>query len=118
MNLSTRLKQFTRRVWQEQDGVLTFEWVLLVTLLAIGIVGGVSSVRDAIISELGDVAQAVVRIDQSYTVNAFGDPNNPDDDCPILAPGWECPDEPGIIDVCRPKDGPAISQSVNTGDVP
>ena len=88
---------------------MTFEWVLLVTLLAIGIVGGVSSVRDAIISELGDVAQALVRIDQSYTVNPFGDPDNPDEDCPVLAPGWECPDEPGDVTVCRP-DEPAITQ--------
>lgn len=30
------------RMWIEDDGVLSFEWVLLVTLLTIGIVGGVS----------------------------------------------------------------------------
>jgi Flp pilus assembly pilin Flp len=56
-----------KRAWTEDQGVLTFEWVLLVTLLTIGVVGGISAVRDAIISELGDVAQAIVTLEQSYT---------------------------------------------------
>ena len=51
---------------------LTFEWILLITLLAIGIVGGLSAVRDAIIDELGDVAGAAVSVDQSYTVAVDG----------------------------------------------
>ncbi|MBX9789465.1 MAG: hypothetical protein K2Y37_11165 [Pirellulales bacterium] len=57
-----------KRLWKEQEGVLTFEWILLITVLAIGIVGGLSAVRDAIISELGDVAQAIVHLDQSYLI--------------------------------------------------
>jgi len=55
-------------MWREDEGVLTFEWILLITVLAIGIVGGLSAVRDAIISELGDVAAAVTALDQSYTI--------------------------------------------------
>ena len=57
-----------KRAWTEDQGVLTFEWVLLVTLLTIGVVGGISAVRDAVISELGDVAQAMVSLDQSYVI--------------------------------------------------
>jgi len=56
------------RMWKEEDGVLSFEWVLLVTLLTIGIVGGLAAARDAIIDELGDVAQAMLALDQSYTI--------------------------------------------------
>ncbi len=56
------------RMWIEDDGVLSFEWVLLVTLLTIGIVGGVSAARDAIIDELGDVAQGMLALDQSYSI--------------------------------------------------
>ena len=62
------MKSLLRRTWIEDDGVLTFEWILLVTLLVIGIVGGVAAVRDAIIDELGDVAQAMLTLDQSYTI--------------------------------------------------
>ena len=57
-----------KRIWVEDEGVLSFEWILLITVLVIGIVGGLSAVRDAIIDELGDVAGAVVSVDQSYTV--------------------------------------------------
>jgi len=57
------------RMWKEEDGVLSFEWVLLVTLLTIGIVSGLAAARDAIIDELGDVAQAMLALDQSYTID-------------------------------------------------
>ena len=62
------MKTFANRLWIEDDGILTFEWILLVTLLVIGIVGGVASVRDAIIDEIGDVSQAMLSLDQSFTV--------------------------------------------------
>jgi Flp pilus assembly pilin Flp len=62
------VKVLACRMWREDDGVLAFEWVLLVTLLTIGIVGGVAAARDAIIDELGDVAQAMLSVDQSYTI--------------------------------------------------
>ncbi|MCA9101891.1 MAG: hypothetical protein R3C10_27085 [Pirellulales bacterium] len=63
-----RLKNRCRGLYHGQRGVLTFEWILLITLLTIGIVGGLSAVRDAMIDELGDVAEAVVSLDQSYTI--------------------------------------------------
>ena len=53
-------------IWTEDDGVLSFEWTLLLTLLTLGIVGGLAAARDAIIDELGDVAQAAQAFDQSY----------------------------------------------------
>ena len=63
------MKMVLSRMWKEEDGVLSFEWVLLVTLLTIGIVSGISAARDAIIDELGDVAQAMLSLDQSYTID-------------------------------------------------
>jgi len=56
-------------MWKEDEGVLSFEWILLVTLLTIGIVSGVAAARDAIIDEFGDVAQAMLALDQSYIIN-------------------------------------------------
>ena len=57
-----------KQLWTEEDGVLAFEWVLLLTLLVIGIVGGVAAARDAIIDELGDTAQVMLAVDQSYHI--------------------------------------------------
>jgi hypothetical protein len=56
-------------LWQEDDGVLSFEWALLVTLLVIGVVSGLAAARDAVVDELGDVAQAMLALDGSYTVD-------------------------------------------------
>ena len=56
-------------IWTEDDGVLSFEWTLLVTLLTIGIVSGLAGARDAIIDELGDVAQGMLALDHSMTID-------------------------------------------------
>src|SRR3954452_10684917 len=64
-----RMSKVLSPMWKEEDGVLSFEWVLLVTLLTIGIVSGISAARDAIIDELGDVAQAMLALDQSYSID-------------------------------------------------
>ena len=53
-------------IWREEDGVLSFEWTLLLTLLTIGIVAGLAGARDAIIDELGDVAEAAQAFNQSF----------------------------------------------------
>ena len=62
------MKGIVQRVAMEDDGVLSFEWILMVTLLTIGIVGGIAAARDALIDELGDTAQVMLAVDQSYHV--------------------------------------------------
>lgn len=56
------------RILAENDGVLSFEWALLLTLLTLGIVGGLTAARDAMIDEFGDVAQAMLAVDHSMTI--------------------------------------------------
>lgn len=62
------MKRFFRRLWEDRQGGLTFEWILVVTLLIIGIIGGLTAVRDSILDELGDIADAALAIDQSWTM--------------------------------------------------
>ncbi|MGV3605685.1 MAG: hypothetical protein ACO1RA_04695 [Planctomycetaceae bacterium] len=57
------------KMWTEEEGLLSFEWTLLVTLMTIGAVSGMTAARDAIIDELGDTAEVMLAIDQSYTIN-------------------------------------------------
>ncbi len=63
------MKAAVRKIWSEEDGLLAFEWTLLLTVLVIGIVSGVAAVRDGIIDELGDIAQMMLAVDQSYTIS-------------------------------------------------
>ncbi len=53
----------TRR---ERRGLMTFEWLILITLLVIGVIGAYSAVRDGMVDELGDTAAAVISVDQSF----------------------------------------------------
>ena len=62
------MKQFVQRIWREDDGVLSFEWTVLTSLLTVGVVSGIAAVRDATIDEMGDLSQAMVSLDQSYYI--------------------------------------------------
>ncbi|HUE72613.1 MAG TPA: hypothetical protein VMP01_17135 [Pirellulaceae bacterium] len=63
------MTQMARQIWREDDGVLSFEWTLVLTLLSIGIVAGLSAARDAVIDELGDTAQAMLALDGSFVID-------------------------------------------------
>ena len=58
------------QIWNDESGILTFEWILLFTLLTIGIVGGVATIRNATNLESAEAADAIVALNQSYTVTA------------------------------------------------
>jgi hypothetical protein len=87
------------RIWNEDSGVLSFEWILLLTLLTIGIVSGLAGARDAIVDELGDIAGAATCFDQSYSVPALsiGDP-------PISAPLQQFADSIELYETCDRTD--------------
>ena len=64
------MKKWFARMWREEDGVLSFEWTLLASLLTVGAVSGIAAVRDATIDEMGDLSQAMLSLDQSYSIQA------------------------------------------------
>ncbi|MBS0209994.1 MAG: hypothetical protein JSS27_13680 [Planctomycetes bacterium] len=56
------------RLWNEEVGaIVSAEIVLVMTILVIGVIVGLKSVRDSVVSELADVAQAIANLDQSYS---------------------------------------------------
>lgn len=61
------MKMFAR-FWQDEAGfVVSSELVLIATLLVLGMIVGLTEVRNAVVQELGDVAQSFGAISQSYT---------------------------------------------------
>ena len=58
-----------KRFWNEEAGfIVSAELVLVATILVIGMITGLTSVRDAVITELADVGQAISNINQSYSI--------------------------------------------------
>ena len=47
---------------RRRRGVLTLEWILLVTVIVIGIIGGLGIVRNATVGELRDLAEAITAL--------------------------------------------------------
>ena len=62
------MRRLVLRMWREQEGVLSFEWTMLASLLTVGVVAGVASVRDAVIDEMGDLTYSMTSLDQSYRI--------------------------------------------------
>jgi Flp pilus assembly pilin Flp len=61
-----------KRLWNDEAGaVISAEIVLVATILVIGMVVGLKSVRDAVVTELADVAQAIANVDQSYSYSGI-----------------------------------------------
>jgi pilus assembly protein Flp/PilA len=56
------LKQLSLRLRDEVDGAVFVEYVLLVTLVGLGAIVGLSTVRDALINELNDLALAITAL--------------------------------------------------------
>ncbi|MDA1053218.1 MAG: hypothetical protein O3C40_22430 [Planctomycetota bacterium] len=78
-----------RQLWLDEHGVLaTTDLLLLTTILVIGMIVGLTSLRDSVVQELADMASAVGSLDQSYSFanftfasfsvagSSFGDPAN------------------------------------------
>jgi hypothetical protein len=61
-----------KRLWNEEDGfVVSAELVLIGTILVIGMIVGLASLRDQVVQELGDVAAAISQIVQSYSYSGI-----------------------------------------------
>ena len=57
------------KLWNDENGfVISAEIILVAAILIIGLVAGLTSLRDGIIEELSDVGQSVGNMDQSFTV--------------------------------------------------
>ena len=57
-----------KRFWSEEVGaIVSAEIMLVATILVIGVIVGLKSVRDSVVTELADVAQALANVSQSYS---------------------------------------------------
>lgn len=60
------------RIWREDEGfVASADLVLVTTVVVLGMLVGLVTLRDQVLQELGDVATAVGQLNQSYSVASF-----------------------------------------------
>ena len=65
------MRKFLSQLWNDVAGfVISSELIFVATLLVIGMITGLTTIRDQVLGELGDVADAVSEFDQSYSISA------------------------------------------------
>jgi Flp pilus assembly pilin Flp len=62
------MRQMMRKLWNDDCGAtFTVEIVFVVTILVLGIITGLVAIRQAVISETTELAQAIMALNQSYS---------------------------------------------------
>jgi Flp pilus assembly pilin Flp len=99
-----------QQLWNDELGaVVSAELVLVLTLLVLGMIVGLTTLRDQIVQELGDVALAIAAVNQSYSVSGITGHHSSTagsifidtlDDCDGDDPAGGEAGEPACISVC------------------
>src|SRR6266852_3804898 len=62
------MKNLMKRLWSDEGGfILSTEAMILWTITVLGLIVGLVAIRDATVTELTEVANAIVSFDQSFT---------------------------------------------------
>jgi hypothetical protein len=76
-----RLRSRARTLWNHQGGETSIiSLVLICTIIAIGVTVGLTTFRDQVVLEFGDLAVAIDSLDQSFDAGPYGtyvDPGPP-----------------------------------------
>ena len=103
-----------KSLWEDQSGaIISAELILVVTILILGMVVGLTTLRDQVIQELGDVAIAIASVNQSYSFSGVTGHHSSSAGSVFIDLLDECdgPDtsgaEPACISVC---DTPATGE--------
>ncbi len=85
------MKSMLKRLWSDDQGALiAMEFLFVATILVIGIVVGLSSVKNAVNAELTELANAILALSQGYTISG-------QTGCCASTDGSAATDTPGLI---------------------
>lgn len=60
------------RFWHEEDGaIVVSEITLILTIVVLGLIVGLSALRDSLVAEIADTAATISAINQSYSFAGF-----------------------------------------------
>lgn len=91
------MRTMLQKLWRDEAGfIISSELILVATILVIGMIVGLASVRDSVVAELADVAEAIGAINQTYSFHGLQGHGN------IVTVGSAFQDAP---DFCEHTDG-------------
>lgn len=65
-----------KKLWNDDAGfIISVEWLLVFTIVLLGLIIGLTNVRDAIDVELSEAANAILALNQSYSFYGLNNAN-------------------------------------------
>jgi Flp pilus assembly pilin Flp len=98
------MKQLFARLWNEDEGaIIASEFLFVVTIIVIGIIVGLAAIRDAVNTELSELANALLALSQGYSISG-------QEGCCSATDGSEAIDTPGLVPdpLCTPPFIPSV----------
>jgi Flp pilus assembly pilin Flp len=67
-----KMKSLLTRFWKDDCGaVISIEYLFFVTIVVLGAIVGLAALRDAIVTELTELGNAILALSQGYTVSGI-----------------------------------------------
>ncbi len=61
------MRKLMQQLWQDDAGIVALEYLLVATIVGLGLVVGLSNLEIALDTELTELANAITALDQSYS---------------------------------------------------
>ncbi len=61
------MRKMMQKLWQDDAGIVALEYLLVATIVGLGLVVGLSNLEIALDTELTELANAITALDQSYS---------------------------------------------------
>ncbi len=85
------MSHLMQKLWKDDCGALiSMEFLFVATILVIGVVVGLAYVRDAVTTELGELANAILALSQGYVISGISG-------CGAAVDGSQAIDTPGLV---------------------
>ena len=99
------------RMWHDDSGaIIAAEYLFLATILVIGIIVGLANVRDAVNTELSELANALLSLSQGFVISGQSG-------CCAATDGSQSIDTPGLVPdpLCTPPAIPSLIDNLPCG---
>src|SRR5262245_56677553 len=102
------MTKLLKNLWKDDAGaILAAEYLFIATILVIGIIVGLASVRDAVNSELAELANAYLALSQGYVISGQSG-------CCSATDGSQAIDTPALVPdpTCVPAAIPSVIDAI------
>lgn len=102
------IRQLFSKLWKDDRGALiATEFLFVATILIIGLIVGLATVRDAVTTELAELSNAILALSQGYTISGLTG-------CCSEVQGSQAIDFPGLVPdpTCVPNFIPSVIEVI------